>query len=140
MGSGSSNGRRRTGAIVTGALAGALTLTAAACGSSTPAAPSAAGASSSHPVASHSAAASAAFGSDCGMIPATGMGSLHGMSMDPVLTRFHNRVLFIKHNLNAQAIASLQTQVTGIQGDVDRLIKDMDRSIQEANAFIGQIK
>jgi uncharacterized surface protein with fasciclin (FAS1) repeats len=94
MGSVSSNGRRRTGAIVTGALAGTLTLTAAACGSSTPAAPSAASASSSHPVASHSAAASAAFGSDCGMIPATGMGSLHGMSMDPVLTAAaHNPLL-----------------------------------------------
>jgi uncharacterized surface protein with fasciclin (FAS1) repeats len=93
MRSESSNGRRRTGAIVTGALAGALTLTAAAC-SSTPSAPSAAGASSSHPVASHSAAASAAFGSDCGMIPATGMGSLHGMSMDPVLTAAaHNPLL-----------------------------------------------
>ena len=85
MRSDSSNGRRGTGAVITGALAGALTLTATACSSSTHAAP-AAGASSSHPVASHSAAASAAFGSDCGMIPATGVGSLHGMSMDPVLT------------------------------------------------------
>jgi uncharacterized surface protein with fasciclin (FAS1) repeats len=94
MGSDSSNGRRRTGAIVTGALAGALTLTAAACGNSTPSAPSAAGASSSPPAASHSAAASTAFGSDCGMIPATGMGSLHGMSMDPVLTAAaHNPLL-----------------------------------------------
>jgi uncharacterized surface protein with fasciclin (FAS1) repeats len=45
-------------------------------------------------MASHPAAASATFGSDCGMIPATGTGSLHGMSMDPVLTAAtHNPLL-----------------------------------------------
>jgi len=40
------------------------------------------------PMASHSpmTPAAAVFGSDCGMVPATGMGSLHGMSMDPVVT------------------------------------------------------
>ena len=37
---------------------------------------------------------SAQFGSDCGMIPATGMGSFHGMSMDPVVTAAsHNPLL-----------------------------------------------
>jgi hypothetical protein len=60
--------------------------------------------------------------------------------MDPVLQKFKEQVLFLKHNLNAQAISSLQTQVTGIQGDVDKLIREMDASIQEANAFISQMK
>jgi len=60
--------------------------------------------------------------------------------MDPVLRAFKSQVLYLKHNLNAQAIASLQTQVVGIQGDVDKLIKDMDASINEANSFIGQLK
>jgi hypothetical protein len=60
--------------------------------------------------------------------------------MDPVLQKFKEQVLYLKHNLNAQAISSLQTQVTGIQGDVDKLIRDMDASIQEANAFISQMK
>jgi Skp family chaperone for outer membrane proteins len=60
--------------------------------------------------------------------------------MDPVLKAFHSQVLYLKHNLNAQAIASLQTQVVGIQGDVEKLIKDMDTSINEANSFIGQLK
>jgi hypothetical protein len=57
-----------------------------------------------------------------------------------VLQKFKEQVLFLKHNLNAQAISSLQTQVSGIQGDVDKLIRDMDASIQEANAFIAQMK
>ncbi len=57
----------------------------------------------------------------------------------PVLNTFHDQVLFIKHNLNAQAIASLQGQVKGIQTDVDALIKEMETSIAEANKFIGEM-
>src|SRR5215217_7101972 len=60
--------------------------------------------------------------------------------MEPVLKTFKTQVLYLKHNLNAAAISSLQTQVVGIQGDVDRLIKDMETSINEANSFISQMK
>ncbi len=56
--------------------------------------------------------------------------------IDPVLTVFHDQVLYLKHNLNAQAIASLQTELTEIQADVSELIKEMEISIQEADAFI----
>jgi hypothetical protein len=60
--------------------------------------------------------------------------------MDPVLKTFKTQVLYLKHNLNAAAISSLQTQVTGIQGDVEKLIQDMEASIREADSFIGQMK
>ncbi len=56
--------------------------------------------------------------------------------MDPVLSAFKNQVLFLKHNLNAQAVASLQNTATQIQGDVGRLIQEMQASIDEANSFI----
>ncbi|MCP3919795.1 MAG: DUF2959 domain-containing protein [bacterium] len=56
--------------------------------------------------------------------------------MKPVLGAFKDQVLFLKHNLNAQAIASLKTQVLGIEGDVDALIANMQKSIDEADAFI----
>src|SRR2546421_5305452 len=46
--------------------------------------------------------------------------------MQPVLTAFHDQVLFLKHNLNAQAVASLQTTAQGIETDVQALIKDME--------------
>jgi len=59
--------------------------------------------------------------------------------MDPVLTAFHDQVLFLKHNLNAQAIASLQNTAKGIETDVAALIKDMEASINEANQFISQM-
>ncbi len=56
--------------------------------------------------------------------------------LDPVLTRFKDQVLFLKHNLNAQAIGSLETEVQDIQRDVDDLLGDLRASIQEADQFI----
>lgn len=61
-------------------------------------------------------------------------------SMDPVLSAFKDRVLFLKHNLNAQAIDSLSETVVAIQGDVSRLIDDMQASIAEADEFLGAMK
>ncbi|MEA2734276.1 MAG: hypothetical protein QOE14_727 [Humisphaera sp.] len=61
-------------------------------------------------------------------------------SMQPVLKAFGDQVLFLKHNLNAQAIASLQTTTAQIDSDVQALIKDMEASINEANEFISQMK
>ena len=78
--------------IVGGILAG-VALTATACGSSAPAAAPAAS-PSHHAMTHHAMAETARFGSDCGMVPATGMGSFHGMSMDPVVTAAsHNPLL-----------------------------------------------
>ena len=57
--------------------------------------------------------------------------------MDPVLTAFRDQVLFLKHNLNAQAISSLQTDVASIENDVAVLIREMQSSIQEADTFLA---
>jgi GH15 family glucan-1,4-alpha-glucosidase len=59
--------------------------------------------------------------------------------IDPVLRPFRDQVLFLKHNLNARAIASLQTELGEIQSDVDSLIADLERSIAEADAFIREM-
>ena len=60
-------------------------------------------------------------------------------SMKPVLATFQNNVLYIKHNLNAQAIGSLQGTFTTLQGDVERLIEQMNRSIERSNQFIAEM-
>ena len=60
--------------------------------------------------------------------------------MDPVLNAFRDQVLFLKHNLNARAIASLEDTAAELQSDVAVLIADMEASIAEANAFIEQIQ
>jgi ElaB/YqjD/DUF883 family membrane-anchored ribosome-binding protein len=57
--------------------------------------------------------------------------------MDPVLTIFGDQVLFLKHNLNARAIAGLETERAEIERRVDELIREMDRAIAEAEAFIA---
>ena len=57
--------------------------------------------------------------------------------MEPVLLAFHDQVLFLKHNLNARAIASLQTELVSVEAEVNSLIRDMETSIKEADAFIN---
>lgn len=68
--------------------------------------------------------------------------SLHGalkraeQTMEPVLVKFRDHVLYLKHNLNAQAIASLKGEAASIQTDISRLIGEMNRSISEADEFV----
>jgi SMC interacting uncharacterized protein involved in chromosome segregation len=57
--------------------------------------------------------------------------------IEPVLTAFNDQVLFLKHNLNAQAIASLQNELTSVEADIAALIKEMEASIAEADEFIN---
>ena len=57
-------------------------------------------------------------------------------TMDPVLTKLHDQVLYLKHNLNAAAIASLRGESTSIQGEITKLIADMNASIAKADEFI----
>jgi uncharacterized surface protein with fasciclin (FAS1) repeats len=94
----SSRARRATAMPL---VAVAIAVTAAACASATsssstssPAAAASATSSSAASATSAGATASpsesmneaaATIGNDCGMIPASGMGSMHGMSMDPVV-------------------------------------------------------
>jgi len=57
-------------------------------------------------------------------------------SMTPVLKQFSDYVLYLKHNLNAQAIASLRGEAASIQGEITRLIEEMNRSIARADEFV----
>ena len=57
--------------------------------------------------------------------------------MEPVLAAFHDQVLFLKHNLNARAIASLKGNLASIESDIAVLIREMEASIREANRFIN---
>lgn len=57
-------------------------------------------------------------------------------TMQPVLTQFRDQVLYLKHNLNAQAIGALKGEVGTIENDVTALLQEMNRAIAEADAFI----
>jgi len=60
--------------------------------------------------------------------------------MQPVLDTFRDQVLFLKHNLNARAIASLSGISGELEDNVAALIADMEKSIDEASAFIDSLK
>jgi homoserine dehydrogenase len=60
--------------------------------------------------------------------------------IDPVLNPLRDQVLFLKHNLNARAISSLQTELGHIETDVSRLIRDMEIAINEADQFISALR
>lgn len=60
--------------------------------------------------------------------------------MKPILGQFRDQVLFLKHNLDASAVNSLQDTSVTIETDVNQLIAEMQASIDESNAFIGQLK
>jgi archaellum component FlaC len=60
--------------------------------------------------------------------------------MDPVLAAFKDQTLFLKHNLNARAIASLETDLAKVKTEVAELIQEMEASIAEANAFIDSLQ
>ena len=57
-------------------------------------------------------------------------------SMQPVLTLFNDQVMFLRHNLNARAIGSLETELDSIEAATAELIREMERSIAEASRFI----
>lgn len=59
--------------------------------------------------------------------------------MAPVLDAFRDQVLFLKHNLNARAIASLKGELVGIEKDVAVLIRDMEASIEKSQKFIDDM-
>lgn len=56
--------------------------------------------------------------------------------MDPVLAKLQDNVLYLKHNLNAQAINAIRVEFDSLQTDVRVLVKDMQAAIAESDQFI----
>jgi len=61
-------------------------------------------------------------------------------SMQPVLATFRDNVLFLKHNLNAQAIGSLKGEFASLKDEIAVLIREMNRSIAESDQFIADLR
>lgn len=61
-------------------------------------------------------------------------------SIEPVLSVLRDQVLFLKHNLNARAIGALQGEYRTLQRNVDQLVTEMQRAIDEADGFIRQLQ
>ena len=61
-------------------------------------------------------------------------------TLDPVLNKLRDNTLFLKHNLNARAIASLKGELGTINIEVNRLVEAMEQAIAESNQFIEELK
>jgi len=59
--------------------------------------------------------------------------------MAPVLAALKDNTLYLKHNLNAQAISAIKGEFTNLKRDIQSLIKDMNNSISDSNKFIEQM-
>lgn len=60
--------------------------------------------------------------------------------MQPVRNVFQDRVLVPKHNLNAQAVGRLRSELGSIERQTSALVKEMECSIDEADAFIERMQ
>ena len=69
------------------------------------------------------------------------LASMHRVekNMDPVLQTFRDNVLFLKHNLNAQAIGSLRSEFSGLKVKIEALVKNMNDAITSSNQFIEDL-
>ncbi|GAL07809.1 hypothetical protein JCM19237_6991 [Photobacterium aphoticum] len=59
--------------------------------------------------------------------------------MTPVLNTLRDNTLYLKHNLNAAAIGSLQGEFSNLQRDIQRAITDMEAAIAESERFIAHL-
>ena len=60
--------------------------------------------------------------------------------IDPVLKPLRDQVLYLKHNLNARALAAIKGELVKVDAQVDQLVRDMNKSIAEADKFIQSME
>ena len=60
--------------------------------------------------------------------------------IEPILKPLRDQVLYLKHNLNARALAAIKGELVKVDARVDQLVKDMNRSIAEADKFIQSME
>ncbi len=60
--------------------------------------------------------------------------------MDPVLTAMNDNVMYLKHNLNARAVASLKVEFGAIEDDIEALILEMRKAIASSDDFIQSMQ
>jgi len=59
--------------------------------------------------------------------------------MDPVLNTLRDNTLYLKHNLNASAVGSLQGEFMSLEKDIAYAITQMNAAITESDKFLAQL-
>ena len=70
------------------------------------------------------------------------MQSMHAAEsrLDPALTPMRDQVLFLKHNLNAKAVASLEGELANVEFDVSTLLQNLQQSIAHTDEYIRTLE
>lgn len=61
-------------------------------------------------------------------------------TMTPVLNTLRDNTLYLKHNLNASAVGSLQGEFASLEKDIRSAISQMNAAIAESDQFLSQLK
>ncbi len=61
-------------------------------------------------------------------------------TLEPALAPLRDQVLFMKHNLNAKAIAGLSGELVSVQASVASLVSEMEAAIAQADTFIAALQ
>lgn len=59
--------------------------------------------------------------------------------MEPVLNTLRDNTLYLKHNLNASTVGSLQGEFMSLEKDIAYAIKQMNAAIAESDKFLAQL-
>ena len=59
--------------------------------------------------------------------------------MTPVLNTLRDNTLYLKHNLNASAIGSLQSEFANLEQDIQYASKDMNTAIAESDKLLQKL-
>jgi len=60
--------------------------------------------------------------------------------IEPVLQPLRDQVLYLKHNLNARAVAALRHELKDIRTDVSSLVGELEEAVAEADRFITSME
>ncbi|EKO3419007.1 DUF2959 domain-containing protein [Vibrio fluvialis] len=60
--------------------------------------------------------------------------------MTPVLNNLRDNTLYLKHNLNASAVGSLQGEFATLEQDIRTAITQMNAAIKESDQFLAHLK
>ena len=59
--------------------------------------------------------------------------------MTPVIETLRDNMLYLKHNLNKEALSTLEVELSDLKIDVGRVIRDMNSAIDESGNFIDSL-
>lgn len=62
------------------------------------------------------------------------------LKLDPALAPLKDQVLYLKHNLNAKAIAALEDEKINIASDVAKLVREIEESVKESEMFVADFE